>query len=157
MKRIRRSTEQLISDLEAKIVSIKARAERQKMKADPALRHTSSALKSLDKALAETRDTATRQALSEARATLSACLSLHGVASSNGTVLTPRTRRTAGGRIGEEALLEYVRSNPGQRGEVIAEALGTDTKTMRPVMRKLIEGGMVRTRGAKRGMTYSAV
>jgi hypothetical protein len=50
-----------------------------------------------------------------------------------------------------------VRSNPGQRGEHIAAALSTDAATLRPVMKRLIAAGQVRTEGQKRGMTYEAV
>jgi hypothetical protein len=49
-----------------------------------------------------------------------------------------------------------VRSNPGQRGEQIAAALAADTKAIRPVMKKLIAAGKVRTEGQRRGMTYTA-
>jgi hypothetical protein len=152
-KRNRRTTEQLINDLEAKIQSIKARAERQKVKADPALRHTAAALRSVDKALAAVQDNAAKKALAEARAIISACLALHGATPSNG-VLTPRGRRSAG--VEPEVLLSYVKNYPGQRGEAIAEALGTETKVVRPVMKRLIADGQVKTRGQKRGMTYSA-
>lgn len=156
--RTRRTHEQMIADLQAKIASIKTRAARRSVKADPALRHTSAAVKSIDKALAETKDAATRQALSEARSTLSACLSLNGVTpSSSGAVLKPAARRSSGENDNlPETLLAYVRSNPGQRGEQIAAALGTDTKAMRPSMKKLIGEGRVKTRGERRGMTYSA-
>jgi hypothetical protein len=44
--------------------------------------------------------------------------------------------------------------NPGQRGEQIAEALGTDTKTMRLPMQKLIAHEKGRTKGERRGMRY---
>jgi hypothetical protein len=53
-------------------------------------------------------------------------------------------------------LLDYVKSNPGSRGEQIAVALGTDVKTMRLPMLKLIADKQVRTEGQRRGMTYFA-
>lgn len=53
-----------------------------------------------------------------------------------------------------EALLAHVHANPGQRGEQIAAALGTDVGTMRLPMRKLIAERKVRTEGQRRGMTY---
>jgi len=36
-------------------------------------------------------------------------------------------------------VLAHVKENPGQRGEQIAAALGTDTKTLRGAMKRLIE------------------
>jgi len=62
-----------------------------------------------------------KKALTAARSSLSTCLGLDG---------QPQRRR-APNQIEDlaEALLAYVRSNPGQRGEQIATALGTDTTT----------------------------
>jgi hypothetical protein len=149
-----RTEETRIAELEAKIAAIRARAERKKVKKDPSLRHISAAVRSVDKALGETNDAAMRRALDEARSTLSACLSLSGVVVAGGT--RSRVRSTGGASVDEGTLLTYVRNNPGQRGEQIAQALSTDTKLMRPVMKRLIEGGKVRTRGERRGMQYAA-
>jgi hypothetical protein len=44
--------------------------------------------------------------------------------------------------------------HPGQRAEEIASALGTDTYSMRPSIKKLIEAREVRTEGKNRGMRY---
>ena len=55
-----------------------------------------------------------------------------------------------------ESLLAYVKKNPGQRGEQIAAALKTDVGTMRAPMKILIAKKKVRTKGQRRGMTYSA-
>jgi len=65
-------------------------------------------------------------------------------------------RRSAGeiSNLGD-ALLNYVRNNPGQRGEEIAAAMATDSGTIRPVMKRLIAAGKVATKGQRRGMTYS--
>ena len=79
-KRTRRTAEQRIADLQAEIEQIKARAAAQKIKKDPALRHISGAVRSIDKALGETKDKVTRAALTEARTGLSACLTLNGAA-----------------------------------------------------------------------------
>jgi hypothetical protein len=149
-----RTEEARIAELEAKIAAIRARAERKKVKKDPSLRHISAAVRSVDKALGESNDAAMRRALDEARSTLSACLSLSGVVVSAGT--RSRSRSASGANVDEGTLLTYVRGNPGQRGEQIAQALGTDTKAMRPVMKRLIEDGKVRTRGERRGMQYAA-
>lgn len=51
-------------------------------------------------------------------------------------------------------LLAYVTKNPGQRGETIAKALGTDVGTMRKPMKSL--GYLIRTKGKRRGTTYFA-
>jgi hypothetical protein len=154
--RTRRSEQDRIAELEAKIAAIKARAERKKVKKDPSLKHMSAALRSIDKALGESSDAATRQALDDARSTISAALSLNGVVVAAGT--SARGRRAAGGSSVEEAqLLTYVQNNPNSRGEQIAEALGTDTKSVRPVMQRLIADRKVKTRGQRRGMTYAAV
>ena len=149
----RRDVDQQIADLVAKIAAIKEREARKQAKADPALRHASAALKSIEKALEVADDAATQRALNAARSSLNACLGLEG-----GVVVPARARRS--GAAVEDlsgALMSYVRSNPGQRGEQIAAALGTDTTTMRPFMKRLIAEGEVTTQGQKRGMTYSAV
>lgn len=61
-KRQRRRIDQMIADLDAKVAAIKERAARKQAKADPALRHVSAALRSIDMALAEARDPATKKA-----------------------------------------------------------------------------------------------
>jgi hypothetical protein len=171
-KRTRRGEAELIADLEAKIATLKARAEAKKVRRDPALRHERVALRSLDKALAGTEDAAMRTALDEARVTLSACLQLHGVGDrpANGrAMVVPRTRGLVdvdhGHRndnkqpvdVDEGQLFDYIQAHPGQRGEEIASALGTDTKSMRPTVRKLIENRRVKTKGQARGMQYYPV
>lgn len=153
-RRERRGVDQMIADLEAKIAAIRAREAERKAKADPALRHVKSALRSVDKALEAAEDAELREGLGEARAALGAVLGAKiGGAGDGG----PRVRRSAS-EIGDlaDALLNYVRSNPGQRGEQIAAALATDTKTIRPVMKRLIGAGKIATEGQRRGMTYTA-
>lgn len=54
------------------------------------------------------------------------------------------------------ALLAYVRSNSGQRGEQITDALGSDGATMRPVMNRLIEERRIKTKCERRGMACFA-
>ena len=144
---LRRTEDEIIADLEAKIVNLKARAASKAAKKDPALRHVAKSIRAIDAAAAATGDPAMRGALQEARATLSACLQLGGV------TLSPNGR-SASSAVDPEAVEAYVRSNPGQRGEHIAAAMGIDTKVLRAPMKGLIEAGKVRTRGNRRGMQY---
>lgn len=136
--RSRRNETQLIADLETRIAALKARAA---AKSNPALRHLERALSSVDAAIEA--DPSLRRQLSEAQAALRESLGGSGI-------ILP-TRR----KVDAQTILAHVHANPGQRGEQIAAALGTESNTMRPVMRKLIEEGKVRTQGERRGMTYS--
>lgn len=147
-KRARRSEDQLIADLQAKIEALKVRAATKAAKKDPALRHLSKAIRAIDAAMDATGDATLRTALQEARVTLGACLQLEGVATS------PNGR--ARSSVDPDAIYAYVQKNPGQRGEQIAAALGTDTKSLRGSMKRLIEGQKVRTRGERRGTQYWA-
>jgi hypothetical protein len=154
-KRVRRTDEQVIADLEAKIARLKRRAVERTMRRSPAITHTLTAVKRIDAALAETDDKALRQALDEARATLMACLAVAGVVvpAGNGA----RVRRTAQDKAQlADVLLAHIKSHSGQRGEQIAAALGTDSKAMRPVMHTLIAENKIKTRGQRRGMQYFA-
>jgi DNA-binding MarR family transcriptional regulator len=148
VRRQRRSVDDQIASLAAKIAAIKDREARKQAKADPALRFVSAALRSIDKALGATSDAELRHSLLTTRSTLAPLI---GGGSQNGQV-----RRSRGeiDNLGD-SLLNYVVNNPGQRGEEIAAALATDAGTIRPVMKKLIASGKVKTEGQRRGMTYS--
>jgi predicted ArsR family transcriptional regulator len=146
--RTRRTPEQLIEDLQKQIEAVKARAARAKVKKDPALRHINGAVRSIDKAAKATGDNAVRKALEDARATLGACLAMNPKG-----VLTPKR---AAARVDPAAVLAYVRKNAGSSAEQIADAQGTDTKTLRPVLRELIEAGEVKASGKARGTRYAA-
>lgn len=159
--RARRSEEDRIAELERRISELKARAERKKARTNPAVRHTVAALRSIDKALASTTDGSVRKALDEARATLSACLAVQGVVPAAGT---RSLGRNSGGRRSSadvaslaDALLSHLEKHPGQRGEEIAAALETDTRTIRLPLKKLIEDKKIRTKGVARGTSYHLV
>jgi hypothetical protein len=146
--RTRRTEDQRIAQLEAKIEQIKVGAATKAAKKDPALRYVSKAMRAIDAAMAATGDTTLRTALEEAHVTLNACLQLQRVS-------VPENRRSRGS-VDAKAVHAYVRSNPGQRGEQIAAALGTDTKSLRGAMKRLIAEQKVRTKGQRRGMQYFA-
>jgi hypothetical protein len=154
--RVRRTDEQLIADLEARISGLKARAAQKRVKKSPTISHMVRAMKSLDAAMASSEDGATRRALDDARSTLTACLAIHGVLTPNGGT-ERRTRRSSEEKSQlAEVLLAHIRQNSGQRGEQIAAALGTDTASMRPAMHALIAEKKIKTKGERRGMTYHA-
>lgn len=162
--RSRRSEEDRIAELERKIADLKARAERKKARSNPSVRHTVAAVRAIDKALATTQDGAVRQALDEARATISACLALQGVVPAQGSRGTIRPAGGGGGRRSSadvanlaDALLSHLEKHPGQRGEEIAAALETDTRTIRLPLKKLIEERKVKTKGVARGTSYHLV
>jgi hypothetical protein len=51
-------------------------------------------------------------------------------------------------------LVDYVKSNPGQRADQIAAALRTDPDTIRLPMQALLAGRKVKTQGQRRGTKY---
>lgn len=152
-KRTRRTPEQMIEDLQAEIERVKARAARAKVKKDPALKHIAAAVRSIDKAAGASEDKAIRTALGEARATLAACLELAGAAPSAG----PSTEQPRGPRVEPESVAAYLADNPGSSAADIAEALGTDTKTLRPVIKGLFVTKRMTSEGKARGTRYTMV
>jgi len=159
---VRLTPEDQIAALERKIQNIKKKAEEKRLKANPAVKHIRAALKALDNGMASCSETAIRKELGEARAMLAACLTL---ASAGATVVSSSSesssRRAASAMINvnvrPDHILEYVINNPGLRGELIADALGTDTKSMRAPMKKLIEQKRIRTTGQARATAYHPV
>jgi hypothetical protein len=53
-------------------------------------------------------------------------------------------------------LLDYVKGNPGQRIEQIADGMGTSTKELNLPAKKLIAGKQLKTKGQKRATQYFA-
>ncbi len=53
-------------------------------------------------------------------------------------------------------LLDYIKSNPGQRIEQIADGMGTSTKELNLPAKKLIAGKQLKTKGQKRATQYFA-
>lgn len=165
----RLTTEDRIKQLEAKIAAIKQRAERQKVRANPAVKHMKAALKYLDQSMASTDDQVLRKSLDEARGNVSACLGLCGVTAKapRGT-LTPKARGKTAARTRASTtengpamaqpeandLLAYLRGNPGSNSESITKEFSTDAATLRGAMRDLIDQGKVRTEGQRRGTRY---
>ena len=151
--RTRRSADDRIAALQAQIAKIQTRAQEQKVKKDPALRHMSGALRSIDKALKESDDKATREALNEARATLSACLALGGAAPMNGkATLVPKSR---GEKPDPARVLAYIKKHPGSRAEEICAEFGTDTAALRPVLHQLRDDGEIKVEGKARATRYT--
>jgi hypothetical protein len=149
-KRTRRSAEERIADLQAQVERIKAKAAAKKLRRDPTQRHIAAAVRSIDKAAKATSDKTTRTALTEARATLAACLAL------NGAVAGSDRRSRGGPKPDPTAVLEYVRKHPRSRSEEICAELGTDSAALRPVLHKLRDDGKLRVEGKARATTYSA-
>jgi len=165
----RLTTEDRIKQLEAKIAAIKQRAERQKVRANPAVKHMKAGLKYLERAISATDDQVLRKSLDEARGNVSACLSLCGVTAKapRGT-LSPKPRGKAAARTRVSStengptmatpdandLVAYLKKNPGSNSESITKEFSTDAATLRGAMRELIDQGKVRTEGQRRGTRY---
>jgi hypothetical protein len=162
MKRTRRSEEQRIAELEAKILQIKALAEKRKVQRDPSLRHIKMALRSIDKAANASGDTTARKTLEDIRVTLAGLMALGGGGGGGDTTITPRGRSSAGFTGGgvapsEHQLMDYIQRHPGQRGEEIARALNSETRLMRPVLHRLIEAKRIKTSGQARATAYHPI
>jgi hypothetical protein len=108
-KRTRRTHEQMIADLQAKIESLKKRQVVKKAKRSPALKNTVDAVRAIDMALAANPESPLKKSLSEAREPLVAFLQLEGIPMPKrrgrkpGTVVARGSRRKAVAVREEEA------------------------------------------------------
>lgn len=153
-KRARRSPDQMIEDLQKQIEQVKRRAAQRKVKTDPALRHVAGAIRSIDKALAASKDAATKEALGEARASLSAVLTLSGVVLPKATGRSAGAKVSSGAKLAPDVVLDYLRKNSGSRTEHMAAALGTDSAGLRPALNTLKAAGKIETKGQARATRY---
>ena len=154
----KRTTEERIQELQAKIEAIKNRDERKQARSKPETRFLLAALHAIDKGLNATQDAVLRTALDEARATVSSCLGLLGVTPKVSKTGALKVRRkvasTSNTAIDADAVLRYIRNNAGQKGEVIAAEFETDTATLRTVLKELAAQGAIKSQGKGRGTTY---
>lgn len=81
-KRYRRSDQEMIEDLKAKIDSLKARADTKRLKSSPSMKRTLNVVRNIDKGLDEAKDegnSTLRHALAAARKPLAEFLETEGV------------------------------------------------------------------------------
>jgi len=156
-----RTIQERIDELQAKIAAIKARDERKRAKENPAVAPLTQALKSLDRALNATDDKPLRTALDESRTIVVSCLGLLGVtpkAAKAGAAPKLRAKAATAPKsdLDAAAVLTFIKNNGGMKGEVIAAEFGTDTATLRPVLKQLAADGAIKSEGKGRGTTYVA-
>jgi hypothetical protein len=75
---------------------------------------------------------------------------MNGASAGKGMIKPRRAAAHVAATIDPGAVLTYVR-NAGSSGEQIAGEMATDTATLRPVLRGLIDAGEVMTSGKGRG------
>ena len=78
-KNNRRTPEQIVADLEAKIVKVKERAATKGLRSDPAIKLTSAAVRAVNKALGEAKEPDLVEALQAANAALADYLEKKGL------------------------------------------------------------------------------
>ena len=149
-KRRRRSTQERIQDLLDEVTRLKEK-ERAKQRNTEALKKTKSALRATQKALdvaREDKEADLVKALERAVAILEGVFGDAPVAT--------RTRRTKE-QIAETRaeVLRFLEVNAQVSMGDVAEALEQETKEVRPVLFALLEEGLVRKEGERRGTRYT--
>jgi hypothetical protein len=91
----RRTTEEIVAELQAKIAKVEAAGARRKARQNPAVKHGTAALKQIDRAANETADATARKALEAARGELSAWLAVEGLSVGHGATTPKPARRKA--------------------------------------------------------------
>ena len=155
-KRNRRTPEQQIADLRAKIAEIEERKARKQAMKDPALRHVAAAVRAVDKALEAASDAAMKETLAGAREQLAACAAPNGVLVAQAPPKGRGRKSAPADQADPDAVLRYVRNNPGSSAADVAGALDLDTKAVSPALKSLKEDGKARTEGKARGTRYFA-
>lgn len=156
-KRNRRTPEQQIADLQAKIAELQERKERREALQDPARRHVAAALRTVDKALEVCEDPALKATLRDVRERLAGSADPKGLLVPKAAPKA-RTRRvsTAHADVDPDAVLRYLKLNPGSRCEDVAKGLDIDSGAISPVLKALKSEGKARTEGQARGTKYFA-
>lgn len=155
-KRSRRTPEQQIADLQAKITELQERKERREALQDPARRHVAAALRTVDKALEVCSDAALKTNLRDVRERLAGCVDPKGVLVPKAA---PKSRpRPAASQVevDPDAVLRYLKLNPGSRCEDVAKGLDLESSAISPVLKALKTDGKARTEGQARGTKYFA-
>jgi hypothetical protein len=154
-KRNRRTPEQLIKDLEAKIEEVKQRAAAKRVKASGEGKALVTAVKALDKALASSTGD-TQRAIEAARAILAERLAEMGLgAGAGGASKGERVRRSTEDLEELAASIRaHVQANPGARLEEISADIDVPSKDLKRPVQLLLGNGELRTEGQKRGTRY---
>lgn len=155
--RTRRSPDEQIAALQARIDAIRERQEHRTARGSPAVRHACAVVRAIDRAWHGSADLALSMALADARRTLVGCLAQRGVR----IQATAESRRgpRAPTRFGvlTEKLHEYVIAHPGVNPQRVRSELDVDAATLRRAVNGLIRGGKVRREGAAGRTAYVPV
>jgi hypothetical protein len=101
-----------------------------------------------------------RDTIGELQKLLEAQIGVRGARRRSPKVLPAKLRR--GGTVSDttklsEAVVAFVRANPGARGEQVASSVRSTSSAIRPTVKALLAAGVLRSEGERRGMKYFAV